>query len=176
MSSTQSFIRQRSQANTIFQAPVAPPGPGPVAAGCYYVFVAGPGNYVGNYPPGYMQAVDIPTGKGSLIRDMGKTIKAVIGSSDLPVPVLATATAGFFRQIQFIDPQAAVSATGSTTFGVGIGSQGAGYLPQPAGGNAGDAGYGTYYIPIIVDGTLATSNGINTAVLPLPYLSIGGQM
>lgn len=174
MSSIQSFIRQRSQANTIFSAPVAPPGPGPVAAGCYYVFVAGPGNYVGNYPPGYMQAVDIPTGKGSLIRDMGKTIKAVIGSSDLPVPVLAGATAGFFRQIQFIDPQAAVSATGSTTFGVGTGSQGAGTLPSA--GNAGDAGYGTYYIPIIVDGTLATSNGVDIATVPNPYLSIGGQM
>lgn len=166
MSSIQSFIRQRSQANTIFSAPTT--------RGCYYVFVAGPGNYVGNYPPGYMQAIDIPEGKGSLIRDMGKTIKAVIGNSALPVPILAGATAGFFREIQFIDPQAAVSATGSTTFGVGKGSQGAGYLP--AGGNAGDAGYGTYYIPIIVDGTLATSNGVDIATVPNPYLPLGGQM
>lgn len=160
MSSIQSFLRQRNVANTIFQAPTT--------SGCYYTFVAGSGNYVGNYPPGYMSAVSgVPEGKGTLVRDMGKTIKAPIGTG-------VSATSGFFREIQFIDPQPAVSATGSTTFGVGIGSQGAGVLP--AAGNVGDAGYGTYYLAIVVDGTLATSNGVATAVLASPYPPFGGQM
>ena len=67
-----------------------------------------------------------------------------------------------------------ISATGSTTFGVGSGSQGAGVLP--AAGNAGDSGYGTYYLAIVVDGTLATSNGVTPAVLASPYPPFGGQM
>ena len=159
MSSIQSFLRQRSQTSTFFQAPTNE---------CYYVFVAGSGNYVGNYPPGYMSAVSgVPEGKGTLVRDMGKTIKAPIGTG-------VSATYGFFREIQFIDPQPAVSATGSTTFGVGSGSQGAGVLP--AAGNAGDSGYGTYYLAIVVDGTLATSNGVTPAVLASPYPPFGGQM
>lgn len=154
MSSTQSFIRQRSQPNTIFQAPTNE---------CYYVFVASPGNYVGNYPPGYMLNEPRPEGKGSLLRDMGKTIKAPLG-------IQSTATYGFFRQVQFIDPQPAVFGT---TFGVGIGSQGAQTLSL---GSVSDTGYGTYYLPIIVDGTVATSNGITKAELPSPYLEFGGQM
>ena len=160
MSSIQSFLRQRNVANSIFQAPIAP-------ANCYYVFVAGPGNYVGNYPPGYMsQVAALPIGRGTLLRDMGKTIKAPITDS-------VNAKSGFFREVQFIDPQPAVSATGSTTFGVGSGSLGAGVLP--AAGNAGDAGYGTYYLAIVVDGTLAT-DGTNPAVLASPYPPFGGQM
>jgi hypothetical protein len=165
MSSIQSFLRQRNVANTIFSAPTT--------SGCYYTFVATAGNYVGNYPPGYMVAVSgtptgVPEGKGVLVRDMGKTIKAPIGTGNI------AATSGFFREIQFIDPQPAVSATGSTTFGVGTGSQGAGVLPSA--GNAGDSGYGTYYLAIVVDGTLATSDGSTPAVLASPYPPFGGQM
>ena len=165
MSSIQSFLRQRNVANTIYTAPTT--------SGCYYVFVATSGNYVGNYPPGYMVAVSVPEGKGALVRDMGKTIKAPIGDNTAPIPVATTATEGFFREIQFIDPQPAVGPTGQTTFGVGTGSQGAGILPSA--GNAGDDGYGTYYLAIVVDGTLATSNGAIPAVLASPYL-FGGQM
>jgi hypothetical protein len=163
MSSIQSFLRQRNVANSIFQAPTT--------EDCYYVFVAAPGNYVGNYPPGYMVAVSgLPEGMGALVRDMGKTIKAPIGTGNI------AATSGFFREIQFIDPQPAVSATGSTTFGVGTNSLGAGALPSA--GNAGDSGYGTYYLAIVVDGTLATSAGteLTRATLPSPYLPLGGQM
>lgn len=160
MSSIQSFLRQRNQATSLLQAPTN---------ACYYVFVAGPGNYIGNYPPGYMQlAAALPApDAGSLIRDMGKTIKAPIGTN-------VAATAGFFREVQLITPVAAVSATGSTTFGVGLNSAGA--AVQPGAGNVGDAGYGTYYIPIIIDGTLATSDGTTLAVLPSTYLPLGGQM
>jgi hypothetical protein len=109
----------------------------------------------------------VTIGQGTLIRDMGKTIKTVIGTS-------AGATAGFFREVQMITPVAVASATASTTFGVGFASQGAQTLPSA--GNVGDSGYGTYYIPIIIDGTIATSNGTTTATLPTNYLPLGGQM
>ena len=109
----------------------------------------------------------VPVGRGDLLRDMGKTIKAPIAVGGV---VDVNAKSGFFREVQFIAPQAAV---GSTTFGVGKGSQGAGVLPSA--GNAGDAGYGTYYLAIVVDGTLAT-DGTNTAHLASPYPPFGGQM
>jgi hypothetical protein len=163
MSSIQSFLRQRNVANSIFQAPTT--------EGCYYVFVAAPGNYVGNYPPGYMVAVEgLPQQMGPLVRDMGKTIKAPIGTGNI------AATSGFFREIQFINPQPAVSATGSTTFGVGVGTNSTGAGVLPSAGNAGDSGYGTYYLAIVVDGTLATSDGNTPAVLASPYPPFGGQM
>ena len=164
MSSIQSFLRQRHQTTSYIDAPIN---------NCYYNFVAGPGNYVGNYPPGYMQlASALPVNKGTLLRDMGKTIKAPIGVSGVVDP---NATAGFFRAVQFISPVASVSATGSTTFGVGIGSSGASVLPTA--GNVGDTGYGTYYIPVVVDGTLATSAGTQASAAPLPsYGELNGQM
>ena len=180
MSSIQSFLRQRSQTSTFFQAPTN---------ACYYTFVAGPGNYVGNYPPGYMMLADayIPatvlaaasTTQPLLIRDMGKTIKAPIGVLNATPILSPAATEGFFREVQLINPVAAVSATSSTTFGVGNGATGgaaAGTLPSA--GNAGSDGYGTFYIPIVIDGTLATSAGtqLTAAALPIPYLPIGGQM
>lgn len=168
MSSVQSFLRQRNLATSLLQAP-------PSDDGCYYVFVATAGNYVGNYPPGYMVETEVVlSAQGSLIRDMGKTIKAPLGDNTASPPVLSTATEGFFREVQLITPVPAVGPTGSTTFGVGIGASGA--LALPAGGNAGDAGYNTYYIPIVVDGTLATSDGSTVANLPASYLPLGGQM
>jgi len=172
MSSVQSFLRQRNLATSLLQAPEN--------NGCYYVFVATAGNYVGNYPPGYMvpQAPEavVLSAQGSLIRDMGKTIKAPIGDNTVSPPVLSTATEGFFREVQLIKPVPAVGPTGSTTFGVGIGASGA--LALPAGGNAGDAGYNTYYLPIVVDGVLATSDGTagTVATLPATYLPLGGQL
>ena len=81
MTSVQKFLRQRSQANTIFTAPTS---------ACYFVFVATSGNYVGNYPPGYMKSVAIPVGKGPLVRDMGKTIKAVAVSAQGSLDAAAT--------------------------------------------------------------------------------------
>lgn len=166
MSSIQSFLRQRNVANSLLQAPTT--------AGCYYNFVALSGNYVGNYPPGYMVAASgdvaaAASAQSLLIRDMGKTIKAPIGTG-------VTATEGFFREVQLIRPVAAVSATGSTTFGVGAGISGNAAGTLPSAGNAGSDGYGTFYIAIVIDGTLATSDGSTTAILPSPYLPIGGQM
>jgi hypothetical protein len=164
MTSIDKTLRQRDQATSFASAPSNP---------CYYTFIAISGNYVGNYSPGYMQkTAEIPTGKGILIRDMGKTIKAPIGVSGV---LDINATSGFFRAVQFIFPVASVSATGSTTFGVGIGSSGAAVLPTA--GNIGDTGYGTYYIPVVVDGTLATSAGTQASVAVLPsYGELNGQM
>jgi len=113
-------------------------------------------------------------GQGSLIRDMGKTIKAVNVQS--AGTLNAGATPGFFREVQMISPVTIASATASSTFGVGVGSQGAQTLPSA--GNVGDTGYGTYYIPIIIDGTIASADGTlaNVATLPSSYLPLGGQM
>jgi len=165
MSSVQSYLRQRNQTSTFLQAPTNT---------CYYVFVAGPGNYVGNYPPGYMLLLtDNPENiqtQGCLIRDMGKTIKAPIGTN-------VNATSGFFRAIQLISPTPIASPTSSSTFGVGEGGNGRLPATIPA-GNVGDRGYGTYYIPIIIDGIIASEDGTaaTKATLPSPYLPIGGQM
>ena len=104
-------------------------------------------------------------GQGTLIRDMGKTIKA---------PITLLGTPGFFREVQLITPVALAGATASSTFGVGINSAGAQTLP--AAGNVGDTGYGTYYIPIIIDGVIATTNGTTPATMPNTYLPFGGQM
>lgn len=62
MSSIQSFLKQRNPATSIVQAP---------DNDCYYIFVAGPGNYVGNYPPGYMQLASVNPAlipQGTLLR------------------------------------------------------------------------------------------------------------
>ena len=169
MTSRQKMLRQRDQATSFLQAPV-----NPYDSPCYYVFVAGAGNIVGNYPinniasTGYMlPARYINPPAGTIIRDMGKTIKA---------PILGrTTTPGFFRAIQLINPVPSVGATDSTTFGVGIGSQGTRTLPEA--GNTGDFGYGTYYLPIIINGTIPTTSAdFITFSLPVPYLPLGGQM
>jgi hypothetical protein len=102
---------------------------------------------------------------GTIMRDMGKTIQAVI------LPVNYNATPGFFRAVQLITPDAAVSATGKTTFGV------YGNVPRflrP--GNIGDMGYRTYYTPIVVNGTLGTFDGVVGVPPATPYPLFGGQM
>jgi hypothetical protein len=168
MSSVQKFLRQRVVTSTILQAPTN--------AACYYVFVPTAGNYVGNYPPGYVFPANttgafnaFPALSGLLIRDMGKTIKCV--PSNTSAAPDASATPGFFREVQLISPVTVASATASSNFGV-IGTA-AQSIPS---GNVGDAGYGTFYIPIIIDGTIASTNGSNTVTLPSVYLPLGGQM
>ena len=147
MSSVQSFLKQRVPAATFFQAPT----------GTYYQLVAASGNIVGNYPPGYMEAVAAPIVTGRLIRDMGKTIKAKIGADPN-----GTARAGFFRAVQVIDPAA---ANGELVLGV-----------PAAAGNAGNKGYQTYYLATVVDGAVATDATPLAAALPVPYLPNGGSM
>jgi hypothetical protein len=169
MTSVQKFLRQRIVTSTILQAPTN--------QNCYYTFIPTSGNYVGNYPPGYVFSVPadafeaFPALNTLLIRDMGKTIKCpASATSAVPAP---GATSGFFREVQLISPVTIASATASSNFGV-IGTA-AQSIPS---GNVGDAGYGTFYIPIIIDGTIASLDGTiaNAVNLPSNYLPLGGQM
>lgn len=144
MSSVQSFLRQRVVGTRQLSAD---------DLANLYVLVAGSGNYVGNYPPGYMVKVDASQtiiGAGKVLRDMGKTVKAGI-SADGGATV---GTHGFFRAIQVLVPTTVANATSSTNFGV-VGSV-PGTLPA---GNPGDMGYATYYIPEVLGGVLASENG-----------------
>ncbi len=159
MSSCQSFLRQRVTGSTILLT----------TSVNYYVFVAGAGNYVGNYPPGYMVASTPIVPTGAVLRDMGKTIQAGV-SADNGSTVGAP---GFFRAVQIITPVVVPSATSSTTFGVGAGMNGTGLPGQlPSGGNAGDDGYNTYYIPISVGGVVAATSGSNSNPLTVSVAGI----
>ena len=175
MSSCQSFLRQRVTGSTILPA---------VLSTDLYVFVAGPGNYVGNYPPGAMvpaatAGAVLPSLISTVLRDMGKTIKASVASS-AAITVVGTTfgTPGFFREVQLLLPSTVATPLTASPFGVGIGAAGAAYGAQtyPA-GNAGDAGYGTFYIPIVVGGVVA-SNAASTAALSVSAagISVGEQL
>jgi hypothetical protein len=102
---------------------------------------------------------------------MGKTIKCA--PSTTSAAPASNATSGFFREVQLISPVTIASATASSNFGV-IGTA-AQSIPS---GNIGDAGYGTFYIPIIIDGTIASTDGTvaNAVILPNVSLAINGQM
>lgn len=138
MSSVQSFLKQRVVGTrTAAFNPLAEPG-------TYYQFQPAVGNYVGNYTPGYMYDVTaVVVGELSgatlpVMRDMGKTLKAVIGQDSQTQPVDLVTNAGFFREYQILVPSVVPSATSSTPFGVG------GVAPT----------YHTVYVPIVVGGTL----------------------
>jgi hypothetical protein len=170
MSSVTRFLRQRQTGQTMLQGPAA------TGADVYFNFVAGPGNFVGNYPPGEM--VDATLNVAGLIanvgvattpvmRDMGKTIKAsVVSGPDVGTP-------GFFREVQLLIPSTVAFPTSASNNGV------IGQLPGqlPAVGNTGDAGYATFYIPIVVDGVVA-SNALGTAplVISAAGLMVGEQL
>ena len=152
MTSVLTIQRQRDQAVTLLQAP---------NEAIYFYFVPIMGNNVGNYPPGYMMPLGMVPPVGTLLRDMGKTIIA-------PVTFDSRANPGFFRAVQLITPTAAVSAIGKTTFGVG------GNVPRSlTTGNIGDMGYRTYYLAVVVDGTIASVAG---NIVAASYPPLSGQM
>jgi hypothetical protein len=168
MTSVHKILRQRDQATSILSS-IDVENP----QNSFWYLVPTSGNYIGNYPPGYMLRVpssQIPP--GALTRDMGKTIKASAKSRN-------GSTTGFFRAVQLITPDA-VSATRKTTFGV-YGNAPRSLRP----GNIGDMGYRTYYIPIVVNETIGsisvrdepTDSIIVLPILPIsPYPPLGGQM
>ena len=184
MTSVQRFLRQRSVGNTTLSVPANP-------STSLYVFVASPDNYVGNYPPGVMvRAVDVSPvllpgadgfPAGTVLRDMGKTIKASVSAGSSPYS--DAGYPGFFREVQIVVPSVLASATASSNFGVGVGglpeaAVGAGNLPYtyPA-GNPGDSGYGTFYLPIVVDGVVASGpSGVGTATLSATSLLLGNAL
>jgi hypothetical protein len=152
MTSVLKIQRQRDKATTFLEAPNEP---------IYFYFVPIMGNYIGNYPPGYMMPIGMVPPAGTLIRDMGKTVVA-------PVSFDSRAISGFFRAVQLITPSPAVSAIGKTTFGVG------GNVPRSlTTGNIGDMGYRTYYVAVVVDGTIASVGG---SIAAAPYPPLSGQM
>ncbi len=140
MSSVQSFMRQRVVGNTAF-------GVGALtSSSTLYVFVAGSGNYVGNYPPGTMVPVTTNAFFSTpILRDMGKTITAAVSGGSV----------GTFRAVQLLNPVAVSSATAQTNFGVN-GSVPGFITGGVAGGNPGDDGYNTFYIPIASGGVIAS--------------------
>ena len=92
-----------------------------------FEFVPSSGNVVGNYPPGYVQAasaalqaalatIAATPASQCVVRDMGKTILAPIGS--------LTGARGYFRQVQILLPgtvsatQGFIGGPAGNTFGV----------------------------------------------------------
>jgi hypothetical protein len=181
MSSCQSFLRQRVVGTTTLNA---------VDTTQLYTFVAGggaagttayaalaAGNYIGNYPPGYLVAGPTVAELASaaqggvvnpIIRDMGKTIKASLADA---AAATQFGTPGFWREIQVLSPVTVSGPTIATNNGVT--GQAAGF--RPSFGNNGDGGYQTFYVPIVVDGVVP-SNSAGTAPLTVtgsPSLALG---
>jgi hypothetical protein len=161
MSSTQSFLRQRIVGTTVLSVDGANTE--------VYVFVAGSGNYVGNYPnqssatPGYMVALGAADTLNSyfgspVFRDMGKTIYAGISTNSGST----IGTVGAFRQVQLINPVSVSSATAQTNFGVNGSVPGT--IPS---GNAGDSGFNSFYIAIPVGGVIAGGASVASGVGPI---------
>jgi hypothetical protein len=118
MSSVTRFIRQIPVNSTFHSASTVAGAPGTYA----FELVPSASNIVGNYAPGYvasasaaLQAAITAAASAAggaanlLLRDMGKTVTAPIGS--------ATGNIGFFRHVQLVAPASAASFN-SGTFGV----------------------------------------------------------
>jgi hypothetical protein len=149
-----------------------------------YVFIPDSGNYVGNYPPGFVVPMDeVANVQGSIaalgpvaaglpynflnnlngkkgtfvLRDMGKTIFADVHDK-FAVP---TNTKGYFREVQVLIPQP-ISTTQGFLGGVNGSVFGVyGSAPQYA-------PYATIYFPTNVDGVLNTQFGNGLLQDPTP--------
>jgi hypothetical protein len=163
MSSVTRFIRQIPVATTYYEASTVVSNPSIYA----FEFVPTSGNFVGNYPPGFVQnsasldaeifaAVSNNSGE-VLLRDMGKTIYAENGLGG---------DKAYFRQVQLIAPkpinpsQGFLGGPNGSTFGV-IG----GPIPPQA------SNFLTFYIPVTVAGV-----GLPIAANTGAYAIAGGQM
>lgn len=161
MSSVTRFIRQVPVSTTYYNAVTI------LGATSTMVFelVPSASNIVANYPPGYVQAasaalqaslseaVAAHTAANLVLRDMGKTIFAPVGS--------LSGDSAYFRQVQLIRPTGITAAQGfSGSFGV-LGAQ-----------NSPDAytDFLTFYIPVAVAGVKGPQ--VNTQAFAIA----GGQM
>ena len=166
MSSITRFLKSHTQ--TYLTAPSS----GVLDATKVYEFIPTNGNVVMNYPPGYVRIITgnaaavvtalaaqnngVNAPNGVVLRDMGKTIYAPVGS--------LTGVSGHFRQVQLLAPQSInatqqfIGGTAGNTFGV---------LGSPAGGDNTDAytGYLTFYIAVPVGGVLGAAVS-GAAVMP----------
>ena len=157
MSSVTSFIRQIPVSAQYYNAAVVVAG----AATLAFEFVPTSGNYVGNYPPGYVQnsaalAVAIAAASAAssgavVLRDMGKTIYAGIGAT--PVAY------GRFRQVQVLVP-----SVGTNNFIGGTTGSTSGVIGGPAIGDA-YTNYMTIYLPVVHNGIVPSvaANAISTS-------------
>jgi hypothetical protein len=141
-----------------------------------YDFIPTSGNYVGNYPPGFvcpasqtnlaatLAAANVGAGS-AVIRDMGKTIFANTSTTGLATGL--TSNAGYFREYQLLK----VNPINTTAPGFIGGSTGSnfGVVGQAALG-ASPLSYATFYVPVVVNGIYAGS----TAALPVQLA--GGQL
>jgi hypothetical protein len=150
-----------------------------------YYMVPGSGNYVGNYPnspytvaPGYLVGAGAgfigaaAPGSSStrVVRDMGKTVFAAVSAAGNGTD-LANAAPGYFRAVQILNPVPAFTPTQGTTASTNFGVNGSAPGSIPA-GNAGDMGYNTFYVPIVVDGRLpGSSAGVVAGTTSAPLLS-----
>ena len=181
MSSVQRFLRQRVVGTTTYSLPALPPQQTTLNT-VFYVLQTDSDNYVGNYPPGNMinltnlnatsQTPLLPPITGCVLRDMGKTVKARVTDG-----TNIGSTAGFFRAVQIIQPLNIVPQT----FGVGGGAAtsfmaGTGSPLSLGPGNTGDKGYGTFYIPIVVDGVIASQAGSATPLVPVNVSMLAGEV
>jgi hypothetical protein len=161
MSSVTRFIRQVPLATTYYNVSSA------ILAGTgVYEFVPTSANYVGNYPPGYMQVASAAlianlaqagTSSNLVLRDMGKTITA-------PTVSLA-GDVGYFRQVQLLKPSAITAAQG---FIGGASGNRFGVLGDASIPNA-YTDFMTFYIAVPVAGVLG---GVLSGLTPIA----GGQM
>lgn len=161
MSSVTRFIRQIPVSASHLNAATVVAN----SATMVYELVPAASNVVGNYPPGYMQlasaalqAAITAAGANVVLRDMGKTILAPVGS--------ASGNQGFFRQVQLLAPSNVNASQGfnggsaGSTFGV----LGAANVPDSY------TDYLTFFIPVNVAGTNYGPIGVNA------YPVAGGQM
>lgn len=177
MSSVTRFIRQIPVSTTYYSAALVVATPGSLV----FEFINDSGNYVGNYPPGYVlpasaalvlaiqQASQAAGGPDAFVlRDMGKTIYASYGATNAaqdPRLQPSTANFGYFRQVQLLRPTAIVA----NNFIGGIGGSNFGVL---GGQNVPDnyTDFMTFYIPVSVAGVRGPV--VNTGA----YAIAGGQM
>jgi hypothetical protein len=139
-------------------------------------FIPTSGNYVGNYPPGYIvpgtvtglssAVADALNGTGqAVVRDMGKTIfcpyAATVGG--------AQTQSGFFRQYQLL---MVTPITNSQGFIGGVNGNNFGVVGPSSATVPGTSTYVTFYLPTLVAGVGAPVNASDLAT----DIGAGGQM
>ena len=153
MSSVTRFIRQINNNNAYVAASANLFTATPAA----YELVPDAGNVVGNYAPGFMRAapnsligaIKALENSNPVLRDMGKTVRAPLGS--------ASGAIGYFRQVQLLVPSGeSGNFIGGPSGHVGgvVGSSPDAYSP-----------YLTFYVPVVVYGVNAVPAGMAPAVL-----------
>jgi hypothetical protein len=140
-------------------------------------FVPASGNYVGNYPPGYVvpaaqtglstALTNAAAGSGqAVIRDMGKTIfcpyVATVGAST------AAAPSGYFREYQLLMVNPVSAAQG---FIGGVSGNNFGVVGPSSATVPGSSTYVTFYLPSMVAGV-----GSAVGTLPVTNVQAGLQM